>query len=128
MVLLLAIWPAVTSHALLQQFGLIHQAHHHHHGDDGSHEHHSDNHAFADGDYTSAGTAQGIAKPQLATPAAALLFPVPFSFSALLINGSPGPAPPRAAPPLLQHSWCFLLRTALPARAPSLTESLFLSA
>ena len=117
--LLLAIWPAVSSHALLQQAGLIHEFHDdHHHGDGGSHEHNSDNHDFADGDYTSGGAAKALKKPEFLLAPTALLQTAAHG-SILLRNYSPGPAPPGTAPPLLLKSWYFLLRAALPVRAPS---------
>jgi hypothetical protein len=116
--LLLAIWPAITSHTLLEQAGMIHVVHDDHHGSDGSHEHNTDNHAFADGDYTSASAAKSLKKPDLAIVSTAFL--QAFCSSAFLgKDDSPGPAPPGTAPPLLQKSWYFLLRTALPVRAPA---------
>ena len=118
--LLVAIWPAVTSHALLEQAGLIHVVHDdHHHESDGSHEHNADNHAFADGDYTSTSAAKSLKKPDSAVVATALFQTVSCVSAFSSDDGSPGPGPPGAAPPLLQKSWCFLLRTALPVRAPS---------
>jgi hypothetical protein len=116
--LLLAIWPAVTSHALLEQAGLIHEAHDDHHGGDGSHEHNSDNHAFADGDYASGNSAKSVKKPEFSVVSTALLQTAP-SLSVFVRNDPPGPAPPGTAPPHLLKSWSFLLRTALPVRAPS---------
>ena len=117
--LLLAIWPAVTSHALLEQSGLIHVVHDDHHGNTGSHEHNADNHAFADGGYSSPTAPKSLEKPQpveISTP----LLQILSCISAFLSDDdSPGPAPPGTAPPLLQKSWYFLLRTALPVRAPS---------
>lgn len=117
--LLLAIWPAVTSHALLEQAGLIHVVHDDHHASDGSHEHNADHHAFADGDYTSATGAKSLKKPESTLISTALLQTLPDTSAFLAENDSPGPAPPGTAPPLLQKSWYFLLRTALPVRAPS---------
>jgi hypothetical protein len=116
--LLLAIWPAVTSHTLLEQAGMIHVVHDDHHGSEGSHEHNADNHAFADGDYTSASAANSLKKPGLTSISTA--FFQRLYVSAFINNeDSPGPAPPGIAPPFLQKSWYFLLRTALPVRAPS---------
>jgi hypothetical protein len=116
---LLAIWPAVTSHALLEQAGIIHAVHDDHQGSDGSHEHNADNHAFADGDYTSVSALKSLKKPD-SVVSSTLLFQA-FSYISVVLtdDDSPGPAPPGTAPPLLQKSWCFLLRTAIPVRAPS---------
>lgn len=116
--LLLALWPAVTSHALLEQAGLIHEVHDDHHGEEGSHEHNADNHTFADGDYLSANGAKSLKKPESNVISTAL-FQTVFPSSVFLRNDSPGPAPPGAAPPHLLKSWSFLLRAALPVRAPS---------
>jgi hypothetical protein len=118
LIFLLAIWPAVTSHALLEQAGIIHVVHNDHHGSDDSHEHNSDNHAFADGDYTSVSAAKSLKKPDSAVILTAL-FQEGFVSAFLSGDDSPGPAPPGTAPPLLQKFWCFLFRTALPVRAPS---------
>lgn len=118
--LLLVIWPALTSHALLQQVGLIHQAHEHHHHGGGSHEHNSDHHVFADGDYIGLSPGKILFKPSLISlPASA----TPVVASVLSIQrrvDSPGRPPPANTPALLQRIWHFSLRTALPARAPSL--------
>ena len=117
-VLLVALWPAVTSHALLEQAGLIHEVHDDHHGNEGSHEHNTSNHAFADGDYVSANASKSIKKPE-STVNSTAPFRTLLYCSILMRNDPPGPAPPDTAPPLLQKSWYFLLRTALPVRAPS---------
>jgi hypothetical protein len=118
--LLLAAWPAVTSHSLLEQFGLIHEVHHDHHSDGGSHEHNSDNHDFADGDY--------IAKLNGDTGPLRVdlqFYEVPWSTAALQSTNNIsdvntlGPAPPGVAPPEILRSWNFLHRTAVHARAPS---------
>ena len=121
-IVLLALWPAVTSHALLQQAGLIHEFHDDHHGGEGSHEHNSENHDFADGDYTSATGAKALQKPD--TVVCTELWQAVSECSIRLRYDAPGPAPPGTAPPLLQKSWSFLLRTALPVRAPSLFPDL----
>ena len=118
LIFLLAIWPAVTSHVLLEQAGVIHVVHDDHHGDDGSHEHNTDNHVFADGDYASSRSATALTNPSL--PVVQTVF-LQSAFVSAFLSGddSPGPAPPGTAPPLLQKFWCFLFRTALPVRAPS---------
>ena len=118
---LVAIWPAVTSHSLLERLDLIHVVYedHHHHDDDGkSHEHDTDNHRFADGDYTLPSPTKSLSKPNFsiahAGAVAFVLSPI-----SLDITEAQGPAPPGVAPPLLQKSWHFSLRAALPVRAPS---------
>lgn len=118
LIFLLAIWPAVTSHALLEQAGVIHVVHDDHHGDDGSHEHNTDNHVFADGDYASPRSATALMNPGSPVVQTAI-FQSAFVLAFLSGDDSPGPAPPGTAPPLLQKSWYFLFRTALPVRAPS---------
>ena len=119
MILLLAIWPAVTSHPLLEQAGVIHQVHDDHHGEGGSHEHDFDNHVFADGDYASPTATKLVQKPDFDGSSHAVVQMIALC-SILLRNDAPGPAPPGNAPPQLQQSWSFLLRTALPVRAPSI--------
>ena len=137
--LLVALWPGVTSHSLLTHSGLIHVVHadhdharghdgeHHHHGhshehessDGASHEHNGDNHAFADGDYRSTPVTKLFFKPLLnGVFAAGAVIIVQVPPSALLVD-SPGPAPPGSRPELLQQTWQFSYRTALPGRAPS---------
>jgi hypothetical protein len=119
--LLLAAWPAVTSHSLLEQFGFIHEVHEdHHHSDGGSHEHNSDNHDFADGDYVAkldGGTGPLWVDIQLyEVPWLAVAFASIISVSDV---NALGPAPPGVAPPEFLRSWNFLHRTAVDARAPS---------
>jgi hypothetical protein len=139
-IVLVLLWPAMTSHALLTHSGLIHIVHadhhdeahrsdahrhlsHHQHDDhdhdEGSHEHNGDNHAFADGDYRSTTAGKLIFKPSL-IPA----FIVFAGSTALLqqceiLVDSPGPAPPGSEPQILQQTWQFSNRTAIPVRAPS---------
>jgi hypothetical protein len=117
--LLLAIWPAVSSHALLELAEAIHVVHDDHHNGDGSHEQNDDNHAFADGDYTAGTAAKSLKKPDSPVVSTELLQRVSYISAFFGENDSPGPAPPGTAPPLLQKSWSFLLRAALPVRAPS---------
>jgi hypothetical protein len=117
--LLLAIWPAITSHALLQHVGLIHEVHDDHHGDGGSHEHNDDHHIFADGDYTFTSAAKTVSKPESSSKVAPSDYHFLSYFPVDLRIDPPGPAPPGAALPHLQQSWQFLLRAALPVRAPS---------
>ena len=119
---LLAIWPAVTSHVLLESLELIHVVHddhHHHHDDDGkTHEHDADNHGFADGDYILPSPTKSLSKPNFSIAHAGALA-VALSLISLELTEAQGLAPPGAAPPLLQKSWHFWLRAALPVRAPS---------
>lgn len=118
---LLAFWPAMTSHPLLQHLGLIHQVHEDHDSSGDSHEHDADNHAFADGDYLLGSKDVSVWKP---VASAAVL---PFATAILLSMETlarrevfnSGPAPPGTAPPELSHRWQFSFRAALPVRAPS---------
>ncbi|MCI0534193.1 MAG: hypothetical protein L0Z50_03090 [Verrucomicrobiales bacterium] len=118
---LLAAWPVMTSHALLQHWGVIHVVHVDHDSGDGSHEHETDNHAFADGGYLKGSSSIQVTKPLssvVRTPlsTAALLAPV----FALQREVRPcGPSPPGAAPPEFSNRWQFSFRAALPVRAPS---------
>lgn len=123
---LAAVWPAVTSHALLEQAGLIHQVHaDHHHSHDhdhdgGSHEHKADDHDFADGGYWAKNSPAKSARPN-----SALLYQTHWLAAVLTnppVDHQPadfGPAPPGTSPPELLHRWNFVLRTAVDARAPS---------
>lgn len=122
--ILLAAWPVMTSHGLLQHWGVIHEVHAHHDGDGGSHEHDSDSHAFADGGYVKGSSIIQVMKPLSS------VVPIPFANAAMLalvftvqreVRPS-GPAPPGTAPPELSHTWQFSLRAALPGRAPSLAS------
>jgi hypothetical protein len=120
-VLLAAIWPPASSHALLEHFELIHQVHVVHDQDsDASHEHDADNHEAADGKcalsspHVSVPLPEANAMPMYCAPGLDWV-------SELHIEQQPsGLAPPGTAPPPLSHSWQFSFRTALPARAPSL--------
>ena len=119
--ILLAAWPVMSSHPLLQHFGLIHEVRADHDRDGGSHEHDTDNHGFADGGYVRGSTSIAVWKP-LASAAV-----LPFATAMLLsleslarpegINS--GPAPPGAARSELSNRWQFIFRAALPVRAPS---------
>jgi hypothetical protein len=116
---LLALWPVITSHCWLQQRGLIHHIHEDHNMGGGSHEHNSDNHAFADGNYLQSSSAISVLKPMAST--ALLPFSTPFlpaSISQREVFDS-GLPPPGVAPPELGTHWQFSFRTALPIRAPS---------
>jgi hypothetical protein len=122
--LMLAAWPVMTSHSLLQHFGLIHQVHEDHDDDGGSHEHNSDNHPFADGDYLRGSNTVSVWKPVATTAALPFLAAI---FLSVETRTEPevfhsGPAPPGIAPPELSHSWQFSFRAALPVRAPSFTS------
>jgi hypothetical protein len=129
-VVLVALWLPASSHALLQHFGFIHQAHvHDHHGDahadhdadsEGSHEHDTDNHPAADGLCLSASGKVELAKP---VTLAALPWLIAEFCTAVNIPSAialrSGPSPPGVAPPELSHRWQFSSRAALPVRAPS---------
>ncbi|MGZ8938087.1 MAG: hypothetical protein ACXW32_02630, partial [Limisphaerales bacterium] len=132
--ILVAVWPAVTSHYLLESLGIIHVAHHEtdltaknalehhhqhpHHGEGPSHQdqqhHHqdtggegetsADHHIFADGDYAWISAGKALTKPELLVCCSLSLF-CASSLSAIEDDlDSPGPAPPGAAPPLLQKT------------------------
>lgn len=138
--LLVALWPAVTSHTLLTHGGIIHVVHpdehgerhgdaghqhlshaqhHEHDHDEGSHEHNGDNHAFADGDYRPTSVTKLVFKPFLSVLfTAGSTIAVPVQVCEHLVD-SPGPAPPGSIPQILQQTWQFSNRTAVPGRAPS---------
>lgn len=129
--LLVTLWPAVTSHTLLTHGGLIHVVHvdhghegdaphSHHDHDDDSHEHNGDNHAVADGDYRSNSNSKLIVKPSASTDfrlLAGLILPLQERENTMR---SPGPAPPGSLPQILRQTWQFSLRAAIQGRAPSL--------
>jgi hypothetical protein len=120
--IMLALWPAMTSHALLQQFELIHEVHDDHDGSGGSHEHDSDDdHDFADGGYlNNSSSSVSILKTLLAataSPFVASLSLTPVTVAPAVFNS--GLAPPGTGPPELLHCWQFFFRAALPVRAPS---------
>jgi hypothetical protein len=128
-VLLLAAWPAVTSHALLERYGIIHEVHadhhhsqasHHDHGAGrGSHEHNDNNHDFADGGYVakigSNGLAYGVGCALYVVTSSAVVLESIDTETRIVF----GPAPPGIAPPEFLHSLNFLLRTSADVRAPS---------
>ena len=129
-IVLVALWPAVTSHSLLTHSGIIHvvhtvhdhdgdSPHHHHHQDEDSHEHNGDNHAVADGDYRSTSASKLILKPSLVAVASLLPSVNPDMRDAGCKLLSPGPAPPGSMPKILQRTWQFTVRAAIPGRAPS---------
>lgn len=118
---MLAFWPVITSHPLLQHLGLIHEVHDDHDSDGGSHEHDTDNHAFADGGYLRGSSDVSVSKPfgsGAAFPFATALLAAPVTL-ALREGFNSGPSPPGTAPPELSHRWQFFFRAALPVRAPS---------
>ena len=116
---LLVFWPAMTSHALLQTFGFIHQVHADHDGGEDSHEHDADHHAFADGDYLRG--SNDIFACKTSSAIAALPFVVDLisvSIAERQVFNS-GPSPPGTVPLEFLRGWQFSSRTALPVRAPS---------
>jgi hypothetical protein len=121
-VLLAVMWLLASSHALLEQFELIHQTHADHDADSsGSHEHDADNHDAADAKCTLASTHVSVPLPD--SVAMPLLFCAPglnWTCDLDAESDSSGLSPPGTAPPQLLHRWQFSFRTALPARAPSL--------
>jgi hypothetical protein len=126
--MLLAIWPAASSHALLETCELIHQHHaDHDFGSPGSHDDHDDDH---DDDHEAADGRCLLSSTQVTVPVPDLvLAPALFTFlfvewdceqqSSVFFSGL---APPGTAPPQLSHCWQFSFRTALSPRAPSLTS------
>ena len=139
--MLVAIWPVVTSHTLLESLGVKDDPdradanhHHHHHGNPDPHhhdqkheksdseehrEHNADNHTFADGDYAWTPAAKTL-KAGLSIWNLVAFFCASSLSSIEAKLDSPGPAPPGAAPPLIQKTWQFSVRAAVPARAPSI--------
>jgi hypothetical protein len=142
-VILVAIWPAVTSHSLLSHGGLIHVVHTDHHSqgdgvavhqhlyheqhgahehDEGSHEHNADHHEFAEGDYRSASAKELISKPSLRVLFSAACTLTPLVARCEVSLESPGPAPPGSRVQILQQTWQFSNRAAVPVRAPSFSS------
>ena len=125
---LLAFWPAVSSHAFLQVWGLIHLTHADPGWDpgspEGSHDHHDNDHEVADGQCRL--STQSVVAP------GPLLVATPLWLCGWMLARVPlpsddeppasGVAPPSSAPPELLHRWQFSLRAALPVRAPSLVS------
>ena len=132
-VLLVAMWLPTSSHALLEQAGLIHQLHEHdqegdlHTGADhdadaeSQHEHGAGNHAAADGLCLLA-TAKVQAPAPIVVAASGCLMVALVTLPVEANDDAPhsGLSPPGLAPPEFQHRWQFYFRAALPARAPSL--------
>jgi hypothetical protein len=114
--LLLALWIPATSHAVLEGAGLIHTA-------DSQHD---DDHDAADGLCVNAATHVRAPQPNLHISFAPLIQCELWLAASAVVDGTvleaSGPAPPGAAPPELSQTWHFVSRTALPARAPSLTS------
>jgi hypothetical protein len=111
--LLLALWMPATSHALLEQAGVIHT-------EDSQHD---DDHDAADGLCLSAAT-HVQAPPASLTVIFAPMAELEFWLAACaVVDGSvaeaSGPAPPGVAPPELAQTWHFSSRMSLQARAPS---------
>ncbi|HTL54085.1 MAG TPA: hypothetical protein VL361_00345 [Candidatus Limnocylindrales bacterium] len=111
--LLLALWAPATSHALLEQAGLIHTAD----------TQHDDDHDAADGLCVNATPHVQAPQPSLAVAPGLLVHLEFWLATSAMVDGSveeaSGPAPPGVAPPALPKTWHFSLRTALAARAPS---------
>ncbi len=127
--LLVAFWLPASSHVHLQQFGLIHELHEdhpdHQDHDDGSpgsghHEHGADNHAAADGEcLLSSGTAGSDLSWDRLNEFGFGFVPALSDSLLLAAPEATGLAPPGTGPPGFSASWQFLLRAALPVRAPS---------
>lgn len=121
-VLLVAFWPLLTSHSLLEQLGVIHQTSHHDedHNDGDHHSDHADDHDFADGKYLTKSGASDA--PDLVPVSILQALWATICFQELLSapdSVASGPSPPGLAPLEIVRSWNFLRRTALDARAPS---------
>jgi hypothetical protein len=120
--LLVAVWLPASSHPLLQYAGLIHARHADHDADSSaSHEQNEHDHDAADG-------LCGLSSTHVSVPIPAV---VATGFLPCLVGLGSAPehgielrpsglSPPGTAPSYLSHRWQFSLRTALPARAPSL--------
>jgi hypothetical protein len=119
--LLLAAWPVLSAHPVLQHLGLIHEAHADHDSESaGSHEHNDGNHSVADGQCLLTSTTVKASAPCCGFT----LFLIchiakEWNLSLDRQQLSSGLAPPSLVPPELTHRWQFSFRTALPARAPS---------
>jgi hypothetical protein len=120
-VLVALVWLPASSHTLLESTGLIHEQHVACEVDwSGPHGHDDDNHAAADGKYSSPSTRINAPRSD------AIALPILFCWRGLdlisQIEGghhAPGLVPPGLVPPEFSQRWQFSFRTALPARAPS---------
>ena len=110
----LAFWLPATSHALMEESGVIHTA-------DSQHD---DDHDAADGLCVNAANHVQVPPPNLHVSFAPMVRLGFWLAASAVQDGSVaeaiGPAPPSVAPPELPQTWHFVSRTALPARAPSL--------
>lgn len=117
--LLLAVWPLVTSHVLLEHSGLIHAEPAAHQPGSDSHEHDADHHEFADGGYVPGSGGISLIKPMAARSAFHSARPLEMVLLVRRELFHNGPAPPGTAPPELSYGWQFFIRAALPIRAPT---------
>ena len=120
--LLLAVWPVLSAHPVLQHLGLIHEARADHDVDsNGSHGHDDEgDHDGADGQCLPALTTVKVPSPQSTLTLFQICYFV--TESAFDLERQQlffGLAPPGTSPPEVSHRWQFSFRTALPARAPS---------
>jgi hypothetical protein len=127
--LLVAFWLPASSHVHLQHLGLIHEIHedhHHHEGESpnpGQHEHGAKNHAAADGECLLLSGGSGLDLSWCGLTALGGDFDFAPAFARLPApREASGLAPPGTGPPEIPRSWQFLLRAALPIRAPSLVS------
>ena len=116
--LLLAFWVPISSHELLEHWGVIHtQA-------SNPIDKHDDDHDAADGLCVNAASHVQAPQPGVHVSFAPIVQFELWLVASAVVDGSvleaTGPAPPGAAPPELPQTWHFVSRTALPARAPSL--------
>ena len=118
--LLLAFWLPISSHEMLEHWGVIHtQA-------SNPIDKHDDDHDAADGLCVNAASHVQAPQPGVLVSFAPIGQFELWLVASAVVDGSvleaTGPAPPGAAPPELPQTWHFVSRTALPARAPSLTS------
>jgi hypothetical protein len=116
-------WPIATCHSLLETIELIHldQHHAHHHDSGGEDKDHDSDHDFADGNYFSRTTQDAVKGLDRVLLFQWLWLAAILPELSKVEMSLEGPAPPGVAPPDLIHCWNFVHRTALAARAPSIS-------
>jgi hypothetical protein len=120
---LLAMWPMVTCHSLLETTEMIHLDEHsdHHQDGGGKDQDHDSDHDFADGNYFSKTTQDSVNGFDRVLLFQSVWLAAILPDLSTLEMPLEGPAPPGVAPPDLIHCWNFVHRTALAARAPSIS-------
>lgn len=123
--LLLFLWPVLSSHATLELAGCIHvHCDDHHSGD--PHPCPEPPHAAAEGDYlartavslTGTPTQQWVLPPPLPVHPQSLPSHTWDGFGPIFLTARHGPAPPEEDPLLSVHSWLLVQRVAFSPRAP----------